>query len=392
MTGFSSRTPRTFQPNRLWKRAQELKQSGAGILDLTVSNPTQAGIGYPQAEILSALGDERALRYEPEPKGHAETRRAIAAWHSRHGASLNPENLVLASSTSEAYSWLFKLLCEPGDAVMTPRPSYPLFECLAHLEGVRVVQYPLPEECGWRPDVAALERCLDERARAVVVVNPNNPTGTYLREEDWRQLQRFAAARGLALIVDEVFYDYAWRGGTRRATSLAGPHRALTFTLSGLSKTAGLPQMKLGWIHVGGPEDQRREALERLEWIADAYLPASAPVQLAAARWLELAGEIQSRILGQVLSNWSELAATVRKAPAWRAREPEGGWTALLEAPRICSEEEWALRLLEEAHVLVQPGYFYDFEREAFLAVSLLPPRPKFRGAMRRILRIIGSD
>ncbi len=389
MTEFSSRTPHSLLPNRLWRRAQELRQAGKEIVDLTLSNPTQAGISYPEEEILAALGDQRALRYEPAPKGHPEARQAVARWHERHGVRLDAENLVLASSTSEAYSWLFKLLCNPGDAVMTPRPSYPLFECLAELEGVRAVQYPLLEECSWHLDGAALERSLDELARAVVVVNPNNPTGTYLREEEWRELQQFAAARGLALIVDEVFYDYAWRGSSRRVTSLAGPHRALTFTLSGLSKTAGLPQMKLGWVHVGGPEALRREALERLEWIADAYLPASAPVQLAAPRWLELAGAVQDRILWHVLDNWGELAALTEQAPAWRAREPEGGWTAVLEAPRIYSEEEWALRLLEEAHVLVQPGYFYDFEREAFLAVSLLPRHEEFREAMRSALQII---
>jgi hypothetical protein len=392
VTGFSSRTPHTFQPNRLWERAQELRRGGAKLIDLTLSNPTQAGIDYPEEEILAALADERALLYEPGPKGHMEARLAIAAWHRRHGAAPDADNLVLTSSTSEAYSWLFKLLCEPGDAVMTPRPSYPLFECLAQLEGVRAVQYPLPEDKGWRLDIAELEARLDPRARAVVIVNPNNPTGTYLRAQEWRELQDLAGARGLAVIVDEVFYDYEWRGGTPRVSSLAGPHRALTFTLSGLSKTAGLPQMKLGWIHAGGPEGLRREALERLEWIADAYLPASAPVQLAAPRWLELAGALQSKILWQVLDNWAELAALTQQAPAWRAREPEGGWTALLEAPRICSEEEWALRLLEEAQVLVQPGYFYDFEREAFLAVSLLPPQGEFRRAVRRMLQVIRPD
>lgn len=392
MTGFSSRTPASFAPNKLWTRAQQLRRGGTKLIDLTLSNPTQAWIDYPEEEILAALADERALLYEPEPKGHREARRAIAAWHRRHGAAPDAENLVLTSSTSEAYSWLFKLLCEPGETVMTPRPSYPLFECLAQLEGVRAVQYPLPEDKGWRLDIAKLEAHLDPRARAVVIVNPNNPTGTYLRAQEWRELQDLAGARGLALIVDEVFYDYEWRGGTPRVSSLDAPHRALTFTLSGLSKTAGLPQMKLGWIHVGGPQELRREALERLEWIADAYLPASAPVQLAAPRWLEQAGEIRRRILARVLSNWDELAAVARKAPAWRAREPEGGWMAMLEAPRICGEEEWALRLLEEAQVLVQPGYFYDFEREAFLAVSLLPPSGQFRGAMQRILRIIRSD
>ena len=391
MSRFSSRTPPSFRPNALAARAAALRRAGEPLLDLTLSNPTQAGIGYPEKEILEALGDARALRYEPGPKGSAEAREAIAAWHGRHGAAADPEHLVLASSTSEAYGWLFKLLCEPGDAVMTPQPSYPLFECLAELEGVRAAPYPLEEERGWRLDIAALEAALDERARAVVVVNPNNPTGTYLRREEWLRLEELAAVRGLAVIADEVFFDYRWRESTPRATSLAAPHLALTFTLGGLSKSAGLPQMKLGWIHVAGPERLRQEALERLEWIADAYLPVAAPVQMAAARWLELAPAVQDRILWRVLGNWDVLRERLRAAPAWRAHEPEGGWTVLIEAPRIHTGEEWAVRILEEARVLVQPGYFYDFEREAFLAVSLLPEERTLRQAAARLERIFRS-
>ena len=391
MSPFSSRTPRSFQPNRLTARAEALRQAGAPLIDLTLSNPTQADFACPEREILAALCDSRALRYEPSPQGHPEARRAIAEWHGRHAADVDPDHLVLTSSTSEAYSWLFKLLCEPGDAVMSPRPSYPLFECLADLEGVRAVQYPLPGHWGWRLDIAELEAHLDPCARAVVVVNPNNPTGTYLRAEEWLRLQEFAAMRGLAVIADEVFFDYAWRPSVPRVSALAGPHLALTFTLSGLSKTAALPQMKLGWIHVAGPEERRREALERLEWIADAYLPASAPVQLALPRWLELAPQMQARILERVLGNLEALRARLDAGSAWRVSGGEGGWTAVVEAPRIHSGEEWALRWLEEAFVLAQPGYFYDFEREAFLALSLLPAPERFAEALGRLERIFRS-
>lgn len=391
MIPFSSRTPRSFHPNRIAARAAALRQAGAPLIDLTLSNPAQAGIAYPQEAVLAALGDPRSLRYEPSARGSPDTRQAIALWHARHGAALDPENLLLASSTSEAYSWLFKLLCEPGGAVMTPRPSYPLFECLAELESIRAVQYPLPEHWGWRLDIAELEAHLDPRARALVVVNPNNPTGTYLHPEEWLRLQEFAALRGLVVIADEVFFDYPWRASTPRISSLAGPHLALTFTLSGLSKTAALPQMKLGWIHVGGPAELRQEALERLEWIADAYLPASAPVQLAAPRWLELAPEMQSRILGRVLGNLETLRSALGEGSPWRVAGGGGGWTAVVEAPRIHSGEEWALRFLEEAFVLVQPGYFYDFEREAFLAFSLLPAPEEFQQALDRLQRIFRS-
>lgn len=391
MSPFSSRTPRSFQPNRLSARAAALRQAGAPLIDLTLSNPTQADFAYPDREVMEALGDARALRYEPSPRGHPETRRAIAGWHGRHAAAVDPDHLVLTSSTSEAYSWLFKLLCEPGSAVMTPRPSYPLFECLADLEAVRAVQYPLPGHWGWRLDVPELEAHLDPRARAVVVVNPNNPTGTYLRAEEWLRLQEFAAMRGLAVIADEVFFDYAWRPSVPRVSALQGPHLALTFTLSGLSKTAALPQMKLGWIHVAGPGGLQREALERLEWIADAYLSASAPVQLAVPRWLELAPQMQARILERVLGNLEALRARLEAASAWRVAGGEGGWTAVLEAPRIHTGEQWALRCLEEAFVLVQPGYFYDFEHEAFLALSLLPAPERFVEALGRLEQIFRS-
>lgn len=391
MSPFSSRTPRSFHPNRLSARAGALRLAGAPLIDLTLTNPTQAGIAYPAEAVLGPLGDPGSLRYEPSPRGRAETRQAIAAWHARHGAIADPGDILLASSTSEAYSWLFKLLCEPGDAVMTPRPSYPLFECLAELDGVRAAQYPLPEHWSWRLDIAELEAHLDPRARAVVVVNPNNPTGTYLHPEEWLRLQEFAALRGLAVIADEVFFDYAWRAATPRISSLAGPHLALTFTLSGLSKTAALPQMKLGWIHAGGPGELRQEALERLEWIADAYLPVSAPVQFAAPRWLELAPEMQSRILGRVVGNLEALQAALGEGSPWRVAGGGGGWTAVVEAPRIHSGEEWALRFLEEAFVLVQPGYFYDFEREAFLAVSLLAEPEDFREALIRMEKIFRS-
>lgn len=388
---FSSRTPRTLALNRLASATRELRQAGARLIDLTLSNPTQAGIQYPGQETLEPMLDMRILSYDPSPQGRQVSREAVAAWHARHGAAIEPGSLFLVSSTSEAYSWLFKLLCDPGDAVMVPRPSYPLFECLAELESVRAVQYPLPEHHAWRLEIAELEARLDPLARAVVVVNPNNPTGTFLQPDDWLRLQEFAALRGLALIADEVFFDYAWRASTPRVSSLTGPHPALTFTLSGLSKTAGLPQMKLGWIHVAGPAGVCREALERLEWIADAYLPASAPAQFAAGRWLELAPAIQQKILARVFSNWESLRQCAAAAPAWRAHEPQGGWVALLEAPRIHGEEEWAMRFLGEAQVLVQPGYFYDFEREAFFALSLLPAPEDFAEALRRLEQIFRS-
>lgn len=391
MTAFSARTPLSFHPNHLSRRAAELRAAGAPLADLTLSNPTQAGIPLPGDAVLAALADPRALGYDPAPQGLPGAREAIAAWHARHAPAADPASFFLTSSTSEAYSWLFKLLCDAGDSVMTPRPSYPLFECLADLEGVRAVQYPLAEQWRWDIDLAMLERCLDPRARAIILVNPNHPTGAYLKPGDWLRLQEFAALRGLAIIADEVFFDYAWSPATPRISTLAPPHLTLTFTLAGLSKTAGLPQMKLGWIHVAGPEEQRRQAIERLEWIADAYLPASAPVQYAVPRWLALAPRIQSRILDHVLANRQALLDALPEHSPWRVLPSAGGWTALLEAPRIHTEEEWALLFLEAFHVLVQPGFFYDFDREAFLAVSLLARPETFAEALARLSGIFGS-
>jgi aspartate/methionine/tyrosine aminotransferase len=384
---FSTRTPASLEPSRLSSRIDALRAAGAPLIDLTLSNPTRAGLAYPGGQILDALQDPRSLTYEPTAAGLLEARQAIAA-----RLAADPAHILLAGSTSEAYGWIFKLLCNPGDAVMAPRPSYPLFDCLATLDAVRTVQYPLIEELRWGIDLATLERHLDPQARAIIVVNPNNPTGNYLRAEDWLRLQEFAALRQLAIISDEVFFDYPWSGHIPRASAAQPPHLALTFTLGGLSKTAGLPQMKLGWIHAAGPEPLRAQALERLEWIADSYLPVSAPVQHAAAGWLELTPQIQQAISQRALSNLHALRQAIPADSPWRLLPASAGWCAILEAPRIHSEEEWTLLLLERHSLIVQPGYFYDFEREAFLVVSLLPPEDQWQQALQRLAVIFRPD
>lgn len=388
---FSGRTPASLAPNRLSQLLAERKAAGAPIIDLTVSNPTGVGLPYPHTEILAALDDPRSLSYEPTARGLAEARRAIADWHAGQGAPADPESLILAGSTSEAYGWLFKLLCEPGERVLTPRPSYPLFECLAQLDAVRVQQYPLVEEFAWGLDVAELDRLAGPGTKAVILVNPNNPTGTYLKRAEWLRLQEFAAYRGLAVIADEVFFDYAWRPDASRVSSLEGPHLALTFTLSGLSKIAALPQMKLGWVHVAGPAELRRAALDRLEWIADSYLPVSAPVQHAATRWLELTPAIQAAIRTRTADNLARLQSALGPQSGCRVKTPEGGWCALLEVPRVHADEEWAALILERASIWLQPGYFYDFQREGFLVLSLLPEPGVFADALERLFFIFRS-
>jgi hypothetical protein len=367
---FSTRTPARFEPNRLTRALEARRAAGREVADATESNPTRCGFRYPPG-LLEALTDPQSLAYCPTAAGLAEARAAVAGWYAARGAPIAPEQILLASSTSEGYAWLFKLLCEPGDEVLAPCPSYPLFECLANLEGVRVCAYSLAHEDGWGFDFDALAAQTGPRTRALITVHPNNPTGRYVTAAEATRLAGFCASRGLALISDEVFWDFAYGPDARRAGSLAGLDECLVFGLNGLSKMAGLPQMKLGWIAAGGPRALRAAALERLEWIADSYLPVSAPVQYAAARWLAGAPELTRQILERVQANRMLLGGLLPLESGCRIVPAEGGWCAVIEAPRFWGDEEWALRLLEQG-VLVQPGYFYEFEREGYLVASLL--------------------
>jgi aspartate/methionine/tyrosine aminotransferase len=314
-----------------------------------------------------------------------ETRRAVSAYY---GGAVDPSRILLTASTSEAYAYLFKLLCNPGDQVLVPRPSYPLFECLAGLEAVEVTQYPLVYHDGWAVDVDAVREAVTEQTRAVVVVNPNNPTGSYLKIRELSTLSELCAARGMALISDEVFADYGFNDDPARAKTVAGVEQCLAFSLSGLSKVAGLPQMKLGWIVVAGPEPLRTEALERLEWIADAYLSVSTPVQCAGPRLLRAGEQIQRQICERTAANL-ETAREIFHCSAATILAVEGGWYVTLRMPRIRSEEEWALELLERYGVLVQPGFFYDFEDEAYLVVSLLTPAGVFSEGLSAIRALL---
>jgi alanine-synthesizing transaminase len=373
---FSRRTPANLALNPITRAVAARRAAGLPLDDLTITNPTQSGVEYPAAEIIAALGDPRAIAYEPSARGLAEAREAVAAWHG----GLDPERIILAGSTSEAYGWLFKLLCEPGETVLVPRPSYPLFDCLAGLEAVRLKQYPLVEMDSWRIDFDGLERAASPDTRAVIVVNPNNPTGSYVHPGDFSRLLEFASRRGIAVISDEVFFDYSWCD-VERATGFAEQDRALVFALSGLSKSIGLPQMKLGWIHCAGPAGLRAEAMERLDWIADAYLPVSAPVQHAAKRWLEIGATVQKSIRRRCLDGLAALRDGLRECPGVRMQEPQGGWSVIIEVPRVRSDEEWALELLGRGYLL-QPGYFYDFEKDGLLVASLLAPPEALRGAI----------
>ncbi len=367
---FSSRLDWNFKTNRL----SALRNSKSRVLDLTESNPTLAVLNYPHEEILSALADPRALRYDPEPRGLLSAREAVADYYGTVPAS----RILLTASTSEAYSYLFKLLCDPGDEVLSPRPSYPLFEFLAGLESVRVVQYPLRYDGVWHIDFEALERAMTPRTRAIVVVNPNNPTGSFLKRDEWTRLQQF----GIPILSDEVFSDYAFTQDESRMQTLTRATGVLTFSMSGLSKIAALPQMKLGWIVASGPGHE--VALERLELIADTYLSVATPVQIALPRLLQASAGIRA----QIQQRTSENLALLRRLTV--PLHVEGGWYATLQVPRTRSEEEWALTLLEHQDVLVQPGFYFDFESEAFLVLSLLTPPDVFVEGVRRLLEVTG--
>ena len=343
-------------------------------------------MSYPTQEILAAFSDSRSLLYEPTPAGLQTAREAVAAYYAEHASIVDPSRILLTASSSESYGWLFKLLTDPGDEVLVPRPSYPLFEFLAQMESVRVVSYPLVYHDGWSIAMEALTAAVSDRTCAIVLVNPNNPTGSFVKQRELETLVTLYAEQGVALISDEVFADYRFEPDAERVPTLTGVEGALTFCLGGLSKIAGLPQMKLGWIVTGGPAALWTEAMERLELIADMYLSVGTPVQHGLARLLTAGKEVQQQIAIRVHENLADLHAAIGHNSPAQILKVEGGWYATLRVPRTRSEEEWCLELLEHESVLVQPGFFYDFESEAFLVLSLLTPAETFREGIRRIL------
>lgn len=381
---FSSRLNWDLRPNPLSRLIDEKRRAGARVLDLTESNPTHAGFHYPTEELLAALADPVALRYDPDPRGLLAAREAVSHYYAARGADVPASRILLTASTSEAYAYLFKLLADPGDEILMPRPSYPLFEFLAEMESVQARQYPLCYDGTWHIDFDALERAITPRTRAVVIVNPNNPTGSFLKREESARLEALAAVRGIAILSDEVFSDYAFAPDPSRIRTLTSAHQALTFSMSGLSKIGGLPQLKLGWIVASGPSHET--ALERLELIADTYLSVATPVQLALPRLLLASGSIRQQILDRTRANLALLRNSIEANSTCQVLRVEGGWYAVIQVPRTRSEEDWALMLLGEHDVLVQPGFFFDFESEAFLVVSLLTATEVFKEGVHRLL------
>ena len=385
---FSSRIRSELAPNDFFRAVEQRRAENAAVWDLTVSNPTLAGLEYPLEEIRMALGDSAKHTYQPDPRGMLTARSAVTGYYHERGITMAPDSIVLTSGTSEAYGYLFKLMCTPGKSILFPKPSYPLVEVIAELEGVDARSYPLTGK-DWRWDLAPLFEVLTPGTRAVVAVSPNNPTGSMLRREELREMSGFCAAHRLALIVDEVFLDYPSPARDAEVISSAGNPDALTFTLGGLSKACGLPQMKLSWIAVSGPECDVRDALTRLEFIADAFLSVGTPVQQAAPVLLEIGGQVRRQIRTRVDQNEESLKEILARVPGVTLFPRDGGWYAVIGLPSGMDDEDFVLRLLKEQSVIVQPGYLFDFEDIQTAILSLLTPATLFQEGADRMSALL---
>lgn len=380
---FSSRVPPELTPNRLAAAVAAHRSAGRPVLDLTSTNPTRVGFDYP-ADLLAPLASADALVYQPEPFGLPAARGAVAADFARRGISVAADHVVLTASTSEAYTLLFKLLCDPGDDVLVPTPSYPLFDHLTRLDAVNPCEYALQYHGRWEVDVDSMDAAWSGRTKAVLAVSPNNPSGSTWSEPEWEAATARCASRGAALIVDEVFADYPLEG---RALS-GGPRTgdALVFRLGGLSKSAALPQVKLGWIAVDGPTTLVGPALERLELICDTYLSVSTPVQVAAPALIERGVVIRTQVQERIERNYATLRQAAAADPSVELLHADGGWSAVVRVPARIAEEDLVIGLLEQRDTLVHPGFFFDFAHEAFLVFSLLPRPGAFTEGVRRVM------
>jgi aspartate/methionine/tyrosine aminotransferase len=388
---FSHRTDWRLIPNALTRAIEEARASGQKILDLTISNPTEAGVRPDPEIVLAALANPEAMHYDPQPRGLLQARQAVCRYYreSHEVFDLDPERLILTTSTSEAYSYVFRLLSNPGDEILVPKPSYPLFEFLADLADVKLVPYPLLYDHGWQIDVDSLYKAATAQSRAVILVHPNNPTGSYVSAAETSALNAFCGDYGLALIVDEVFLDYAHDGVLRG--SFVSNAEALTFTLSGASKISALPQMKLAWVATSGPEEMVREAGARLEIIADTFLSMNAPVQLAAPVLLDQRKQIQPILLDRLRENLAELDRQLASHPSCTRLQVEGGWYAVLRVPVLGTDEDLAIDLVRRTGVIVHPGHFYDFAGEGHLVLSLITDPEDFHEGVARLLQVVGA-
>ncbi len=379
---FALRTNWCRQPNALNKILEDLEARHIPVMDLTASNPTSCEFAYPEG-MLTRLSSPENFYYKPDAFGRPQARQAVARYYDCQKALIEPEDIILTASTSEAYSFLLRLLVNPGEKVLIPRPSYPLFPFLLEINDVQFDYYPLVYDGQWHVDLPALERALDARTRAIILVNPNNPTGSYISRAELDLLNQLCRRHAMSIIADEVFFEYAWRQG--ESVSCAGNKEVLTFVLGGLSKTLGLPQMKCAWILASGPQAPLQDARERLEIIADTYLSVNTPVQNALSAWLDHAPGIQRQIISRVKQNAQWLSNHLNDHT--QLLSLQGGWYAILRIPAVKSEEAWVLEFLQEDHVLVYPGYFFDMTEPAYIVLSLLPSPCIFQEAAGRVTK-----
>ena len=392
---FSKRTNWKLEENAYTRALRRHRESGKPLLDLTISNPTACGFQYDEAVIFAALMSPSAMRYEPEPKGLPSARAAVVDYYREKipAVPIDPERLILTTGTSEAYSFLFRLLCEPGDEVLVAHPSYPLFDFLAAIQDVKLRPFRLVYDHGWQFDFPALRHAITARTRAILVVHPNNPTGNFISCDEAEHLDSICRQFDLALVVDEVFLDYELRDAgdhKKRHGSFAASAQVLTFVLSGLSKIAALPQMKVGWIAANGPEALVWDAMASLEIIADTYLSLSAPAQHALPALLAQRRAIQPQIMARIEANLRQLDDQLAQQKSISRLKIEGGWYAVLRVPAVQSDEELAIRLIEERSVVVHPGHFYEFAGDGYLVISLITPSAEFGEGMGRLIEAVG--
>jgi alanine-synthesizing transaminase len=384
---FADRTNWNLKANPLSETLARHRAARKPLFDLTISNPTECGFEYGDRAILQALANPASLAYDPEPRGLPIARQAVAAYYAALGAGVPVDGIILTTSTSEAYSYVFRTLCNPGDEILIPEPGYPLFAFLADIQDAKLVRYPLDYDYGWQINFHALQRSITPRTRGMIVVHPNNPTGHFTKPRELEKLNEICSSRNLAIIADEVFLDFTLQEG-RGPFSFAHNSAALTFTMSGLSKISGLPQMKAGWLITSGPEQLKQQALARLEIIADTYLSMNTPVQLAIPALLEQRQPFQTQLLARVRKNLTELDGQLATQKSCARLTVEAGWYAVLRVPATRSDEDLAIELLTQKNVYVHPGHFYDFRSEGFLIVSLITRQEEFAEGIKLLLSI----
>jgi alanine-synthesizing transaminase len=384
---FSDRTKWNLTPNRLSEALASVRLRRERIVDLTASNPTECGFAYDADGILASLQNRSALSYHPDARGLLSARTAVSEYYRRHDVLLREDQILLTTSTSEAYSFVFRLLCNPGDELLIPAPSYPLFEYLSDIQDVKLAPYPLLYDHGWQIDFHAVEKAITPRMRGLIVVHPNNPTGNFVKAAEREELNAICSKHGMAVIADEVFLDFSL--GAERPFSFAGNNGALTFTMSGLSKISGLPQMKAAWLIASGPDALKSEALERLEVIADTFLSMNAPIQLALPALLDQRHAFQEQLMLGVRENLAELDRQLASQQSATRLRVEGGWYAVLRVPATRSDEDLAISLLEDESVYVHPGHFFNFPGEGYIVVSLMTSQQDFAEGIKRLLTAI---